>query len=212
MDSVIARATALTLCLSASAVGAQSAPATTPDAVASNAAGYLPLTSSPGYLPLTSDERWSAYLHSIVGPLAFVEPAIGAGLGTLGGLPKFWQKTPGGFGERFGTSLAAHAADESIKASLSAALHEDNTYYRCSCRNVFGRIGHALFRSVIATNDNGRPVPAFGEIAGAYAGGFTTWGFYQHDYDINGALRLGTDALGMHALTNVAREFIRLPF
>ncbi len=213
MYSVIARAAVLTLCLRASTLAAQSAPATPADsapgvATDSRNTATVVATRAPGYLPLTASERWHDYTHSVVGPFAFVAPAISAGIGTLGGAPKFWEKDAGGFGQRFGAAFAAHTVDETVKASLSAALHEDNTYYRCACRNVFARTGHALITSVVAMNANGHPVPAFGRIAGAYAHGFSTMAFYQHEYGVNGALRLGTGGLATHAVTNIVREFI----
>lgn len=209
MRSVIAGITVVALCLSASTLSAQSAPTTTTDDA--ELGSVAPQAS--GYMPLTSDERWNEYVRSVVGPMAIVEPAISAGLGVVGGgSPRFWERDPGGFGQRFGTAFAAHTVNETVKASLSAALHEDNTYYRCSCANVFARAGHALFTSVLATNDNGHPVPAFGRIAGAYAGGFTTMGIYQHEYGFSGGLRLGTSALATHALTNLVREFVGLRF
>ena len=208
MQLLIPRVAVFASCLFASTLGAQSSPTTTPnadlDAVAPGASGYV---------PLTSDERWNQYWHSVVGPLAIVQPAFTASLGVIGGgSPRFWEKDPGGFGQRFGTAFAARTVSETVKASLSAVLHEDNTYYRCSCRNLFGRFGHALLSSVEARNDNGRPVLALGRIAGAYAGGLTTMGLYQHAYGYSGALRLGTDALATHLLTNVVREFVKLPF
>jgi hypothetical protein len=203
MYAVNAWATVLTCCLGTSTLVAQSIPATTADSAPSAAA-----TPAPGYLPPTANERWNDYVHSVVGPLAFIKPAVSAGLGTLGGSPRFWEKDPGGFGQRFGTAIAARTVDETVKASLSAVLHEDNTYRPCSCRSVFARAGHALITSVVAMNDNGHPVPAFGRIAGAYAGAFTTSAFYQHEYGVDGALRLGTGALAGHAVTNIVREFI----
>jgi hypothetical protein len=208
MHSVIARVTALALCISASTLTAQSGLTTPPNADQGVAA---PPTS--GYVPLTSDERWNDYLHSVVGPLAIVQPAITAGLGSIGGgSPRFWERDPGGFGQRFGTAFAARTVNETVKASFSALLHEDNTYYRCSCTNVFGRFGHALLSGVEARNDEGRPVLGFGRIAGAYAGGLTTMAIYQHQYGYSGGLRLGTSALITHALTNLAREFVNLRF
>jgi len=133
---------------------------------------------------------------------------VSAGIGTIGGTPNFWDKNPGGFGQRLGTAFVARTANETVKASLSALLHEDNTYYPCTCRNVFARTGHALLTGVVAMNDNGRPEPAIGRIAGAYAEGLTTTAFYQHEYGINGAFRLGTTALATHAVTNIVREFV----
>jgi hypothetical protein len=163
---------------------------------------------APPYLPLTAGQRWNDYLHSVVGPFAFVGPAVGAGLGTIGGTPKFWAKNAGGFGQRYGTVFAANVADQSVKASVSAVLGEDNTYYPCSCRNVFARTGHAIVTSMLAVNGNGHYVPAIGSVAGAYAGGFTTMGLYGHNYGVNGGLRLGTSALAGHAVTNIIREFV----
>jgi hypothetical protein len=73
---------------------------------------------------------------------------------------------------------------------------------------VFARTGHAIVTSMLAVNGNGHYVPAFGSIAGAYAGGFTTAGLYGHNYGVNGGLRLGTSALAGHAVTNIIREFV----
>jgi hypothetical protein len=209
MQSVIARVTALALCVSASTLAAQQPALTTIPAPELGAAAPPPAA----YLPLTSDERWNDYVRSVVGPLAFVQTAVTAGLASMGsGSPRFWERDPGGFGQRFGTAFAARTVNETVKASLSAVLHEDNTYYRCSCQNVFGRFGHALLSTVEARNDNGHTVLGFGRIAGAYAGGLTTMELYQHQYGFDGALRLGTATVATHALTNLVREFVKLPF
>ena len=191
MYSAITRATLLSLVLCASPLAAQSDSG-----------------RAPGYLPLSGSERWHDYVHSVIGPLALISPVVTAGIGTIGGTPNFWDKNPGGFGQRLGTAFVARTANETVKASLSALLHEDNTYYQCTCRNVFARTGHALLTSVLAKNDNGHSTLAMGRITGAYAEGLTTTAFYQHEYGINGAFRLGTTALTTHAVTNIVREFV----
>jgi hypothetical protein len=203
MLSRLARGTALALGVCASTLAAQqSSSLPAPDTTVAQAA------PTSGYLPLTSGERWHDYLHSVAGPFAFVVPAVGAGLATLGNTPKFWPKTAGGFGQRYGTVFAANVADQTVKASFSAVLGEDNTYYPCSCHNVFARTGHAIVSTLVAVNGNGHLTPAFGSVAGAYAGGFTTMGLYGHNYGVDGGVRLGTTALAAHAVTNVVREFV----
>jgi hypothetical protein len=196
MHSVLARATGLALVVCTSTLAAQSNDTTVAQAPAS------------GYQPLTAGMRWHDYLHSVVGPFAFVVPAVGAGLGTISNTPNFWPKTAGGFGQRYGTVFAANIADQTAKASVSAVLGEDDRYYPCTCRNVFARTGHAIISTLVAVNGSGHLVPAFGNVAGAYAGGFTTMGLYGHNYGVDGGVRLGTTALGAHAITNIVREFV----
>jgi hypothetical protein len=197
----------------ASTLAAQSTTPTPADSAARGVispgdTGVVQGTPGPGYHPLTSGMRWHDYLHSVVGPFAFVTPAIGAGLGTSGNTPKFWPKTAGGFGQRYGTVFAANVADQTVKASFSAVLGEDNTYYPCTCRNIFARTGHAVVTSFLAVNGNGHYTPAIGSFAGAYAAGFTTMGLYGHNYGVDGGFRLGTTALAGHAVSNIIKEFV----
>src|SRR5580704_13796170 len=69
---------------------------------------------APGYLPLSGSERWHDYVHSVIGPLALISPVVTAGIGTIGGTPNFWDKNPGGFGQRLGTAFVARTANETV--------------------------------------------------------------------------------------------------
>lgn len=155
----------------------------------------------------SGDERLHDYLHDEFSPLALASVTVGAGIGTLSGSPRWWDKDEG-LEYRLGTNLAAHTVDVSVRDGLAAVMHQDPHYARCSCTNFFARAGHALASSFMARNDNSNYVLGVPQIAGAYAAGLTTAGLYGHNYGWQGGLRLGTESLAEHAGMNIVKEFI----
>jgi hypothetical protein len=166
----------------------------------------IPLTSRAQAVP----DRFHAYLSDEFSPFAMASVTLGAGVGTLQGSPRWWDKDEG-FGYRLGTNFAAHTADVTVRDGLAALMHQDPRYVQCGCRNVFARAGHAVVSSFLARNDNGNYVFGVPQIAGGYAGGFTTAAFYGHGYGWQGGLRLGTESLATHAGMNMLKEFILYP-
>jgi hypothetical protein len=148
------------------------------------------------------------YLRDEFSPFAMASITIGAGVGTLQRSPSWWDRDEG-FGYRLGTNFAAHTADVTVRDGLAAVMHQDPSYVRCGCRNVFARAGHAVVSSFLARNDNGNYVLGVPQIAGAYAGGYTSAAFYGHTYGgWQGGLKLGTEAIGEHAGFNLIKEFV----
>ena len=148
------------------------------------------------------------YLSDEFSPLAMASVTIGAGIGTLQRSPSWWDRDEG-FGYRLGTNFAAHTADVTVRDGLAAVMHQDPSYVRCGCRNVVARAGHAVVSSFLARNDNGNYVLGVPQIAGAYAGGYTSAAFYGHTYGgWQGGLKLGSEAIGEHAGFNLIKEFV----
>ena len=148
------------------------------------------------------------YLHDEFSPFAMASVTIGAGIGTLQRSPGWWDRDEG-FGYRLGTNFAAHTADVTVRDGLAAVMHQDPSYVPCGCRNVFARAGHAVVSSFLARNDNGNYVLGVPQIAGAYAGGYTSAAFYGHTYGgWQGGLKLGSEAIGEHAGFNLIKEFV----
>jgi hypothetical protein len=161
--------------------------------------------------PFTSraqeSDRFHNYLRDEFSPFAVASVTLGAGVGTLQRSPRWWDKDEG-FGYRLGTNFAAHTADVTVRDGLAAVMHQDPRYMPCGCRNFFARAGHAVVSSFLARNDNGNYVFGLPQVAGSYAGGFTTAELYGHGYGWKDGLRYGTESIGEHAGINLLKEFI----
>jgi hypothetical protein len=160
------------------------------------------------YVPLTPHDRWHDYRMSLIGPSMVVSPLLDATSTTLDDTPKWWAKNPDGFAKRLGAGAADHVVDANVDAAVSAVLHEDNHYYRCSCERFGRRAAHAIIESILATTDNGRKTLAVGRIAGFLTGGLTSSAIYGRNYGAQGGLRLGAYAVAGQAVVNLAQEFL----
>jgi len=143
---------------------------------------------------------------------------VAAGLNQANSTPPEWQGA-GGFGKRLGDTVGSSSIAAGIGFALSAALHTDPRYYRCTTCGVWGHIGSAAKQSFVYHTDSGRLAPAIPELASIYGAGMisTTWypGRYEPMSDgvrrANYVMlwRFGFDLLREFA-PQKARKFFRL--
>ena len=161
--------------------------------------------------PLTFGEKWTIYLHQAFGPPAVVLPAFGAGLGMLNprkNYPRDWKYGGDAFGRLYGDKLATNASRRTGQFLAETAFHEDPRYVPSSSTNVFGRTLHALAFTVIDRTDSGRNTFAFGNFAGAAAGGFVGMSYLPPGYsDVTHAEQRMAAEFATIAIGNVAAEF-----
>jgi hypothetical protein len=94
--------------------------------------------------------------------------------------------------------------------ALSEAFHEDTLYYRCECKGVFRRLGHAVISTFTARRgDDGHRVFSFPDLVAPYAGTMTAvYGWYPGRYNYKDGFRMGNYSVLGYVGGNIALEFL----
>ena len=107
--------------------------------------------------PLSSKQKFELFADESVAPSRFLSSAAGAGIGQAqNSLPGYGQGM-GGYGKRFGSSMATAASTNFFGTFvISSMLHRDPRYF-VTLHGGFGhRVGYALSRIVVARTDEGK--------------------------------------------------------
>lgn len=136
--------------------------------------------------------------------------AIFGGVDQLEKTPPEWGKGAGAYGERVGSNFGIAMVTTTTRYALAEALREDTLYYRCECKGVVRRLGHAVISTVTARyGDQGYRRLSFAAIVAPYAGSMTAvYGWYPNSYGAKDGLRMGSYALLAFGAGNIAQEFI----
>src|SRR5216683_1866673 len=107
--------------------------------------------------PLSAKQKFEFFANLSVAPSRFLSSAAGAGIGQAhNSLPGYGQEM-GGYGKRFGSSMATAAANNFFGTFLIASLlHRDPRYFVTLHGGAGHRIGYALSRIVVSRKDDGR--------------------------------------------------------
>src|SRR6266852_8498219 len=106
---------------------------------------------------LTAKQKFELFADESVAPYRFLSSAAGAGISqarnSLGG----YGQGMGGYGKRFGSSMATGAANNFFETFLiSSLLRRDPRYFVTLHGGAGHRIGYALSRFVVARTDDGK--------------------------------------------------------
>ena len=106
--------------------------------------------------PLRVKQKFELFADQSVAPSRLMSSAFGAGIDQArDSLPGYGQEI-GGYGKRFGSSMATSASDNFFGTFvLSSLLHRDPRYFVTLQGGVGHRIGYALSRIVITRTDAG---------------------------------------------------------
>lgn len=106
--------------------------------------------------PLTSKQKLELFADKSVAPSRFLTSALGAGIGQArDSLPGYGQGM-GGYGKRFGSSMATGASTEFFGTFLFASLsRRDPRYFVSLHGGPLRRIGYGVSRLVVARTDGG---------------------------------------------------------
>lgn len=106
--------------------------------------------------PLSVKQKFELFADESIAPSRFMGAAFGAGIDQArNALPDYGQEI-GGYGKRFGSSIATSASDNFFGTFvLSSLLHRDPRYFVTLHGGVGHRIGYALSRIVISRKDDG---------------------------------------------------------
>lgn len=113
------------------------------------------LAVSPG--PLSTKQKFELFADKSIAPSRDLASALGAAIGQArDSLPGYGQGW-GGYGERFGSSMASGASSEFFGTFLIASLtHRDPRYFVILHGTLGRRIGYGVSRLVVARTDSGK--------------------------------------------------------
>jgi hypothetical protein len=162
------------------------------------------------YTRPTEKTKLHNYLFDAFGPYPIVGAALAAGINQADNAPPEWKQGAEGYGKRFGSDFGIAAVTTTTRYALAEAFKEDTLYYRCECKGVFPRLGHALISTFTARRgDDGRRGFSFSSVVAPYAGTMTAvYAWYPDRYNAKDAFRLGNYSLLWYAGGNVALEFL----
>jgi hypothetical protein len=150
------------------------------------------------------------YFYDTLGPYAIGGSAIVGAINMADKTPPEWGQGAKAYGERVGSDFGVAMVTTTTRYALAKAFREDTLYYRCECKGVFRRLGHAVISTVTARyGDDGRRRLSFPALVAPYAGTMTAaYGWYPSRYGVKDGMRMGNYALLAFVGGNIAREFI----
>lgn len=106
---------------------------------------------------LSTKQKFELFADESVAPSRFVGSAIGAGIGQSRDSLAAYGEGIGGYGKRFGSSMASAASTNFFGTFVIASVsHRDPRYFVTLHQGAMYRIGYALSRIVISRTDDGR--------------------------------------------------------
>jgi hypothetical protein len=113
------------------------------------------IATSPG--PLSVKQKFELFAGESVAPSRFLRSAAGAGISQARDSLDGYGQGMGGYGKRFGSSMATAASSNFFGTFLiSSMLHRDPRYFLTLHGGPGHRIGYALSRIVVARTDEGK--------------------------------------------------------
>ncbi|MFZ0271108.1 MAG: hypothetical protein WB524_14190 [Acidobacteriaceae bacterium] len=149
------------------------------------------------------------YAFDAFGPLPIGVAAVEAGIGQEDNSPPEWKQGAAGYGRRFGSDLAIEAVSTTTRYALSQAFREDALYYRCECKGIFPRLGHAIISTLTARRgEEGHRVFSVPALIAPYAGSMTAvYAWYPSRYGAKDAFRMGNYTTLGYVGANISLEF-----
>jgi hypothetical protein len=150
------------------------------------------------------------YFFDAFGPYPIVGAGLAAGINQADKTPPEWGQGAKSYSKRFTSDFGIAAVTTTTRYALSQAFHEDTLYYRCECKGVFRRLGHAVISTFTARRgDDGHRVFSFPDLVAPYAGTMTAvYGWYPGRYNYKDGFRMGNYSLLGYVGGNIALEFL----
>lgn len=186
------------------------APATSTTAQAPDASTKLQRQPGVLYRRPTEREKLTNFAFDAVGPYPFIGALGAAGIQQAYGTPREWGQGWDAFGVRVASNFGIALTTTTARYALAEAFREDTLYYRCACKGLLPRLGHALISTVTARRgDDGHREFSFPALAAPYAGAMTAaLGWYPSRYGPKDGFRMGNYNLLGQAGQNLALEFV----
>jgi hypothetical protein len=162
------------------------------------------------YTPPTETTKIRNYAFDAFGPLPILVAGVEAGIDQEDNSPPEWKQGAEGYGKRFGSDFAVEAVSTTTRYGLSEAFREDALYYRCDCRGVFPRLGHAVISTLTARRgEDGHRVFSFPALVAPYAGSMVAvYAWYPSRFGAKDALRMGSYTMLADVGANISLEFL----
>src|ERR1700716_2715785 len=107
--------------------------------------------------PLSTKQKFELFADESVAPSRFISSAAGAGIRQARNSLDGYGQGIGGYGKRFGSSMATGASSNFFGTFLlSSLLHRDPRYFVTLHGGTGHRIGYSLSRIVVARTDEGK--------------------------------------------------------
>ncbi len=106
--------------------------------------------SAPAYLRPAENTKFRNYVFDTFGPYPVVGAGIAAGINQISNAPPEWNQGVEGYAKRFGSDFGIAAVGTTARYGLAEAFKEDTLYYRCECRGLVPRMGHAVLSTLTA--------------------------------------------------------------
>jgi hypothetical protein len=107
--------------------------------------------------PLSTKQKFELFAGESVAPSRFLSSAAGAGISQARNSLAGYGQGAGGYGKRFGSSMATAASNNFFGTFvISSLLHRDPRYFVTLHGGAGHRIGYALSRIVVARTDEGK--------------------------------------------------------
>src|SRR6266852_2039072 len=117
--------------------------------------------------PLSAKQKFELFADESVSPSRFLGSAAGAGIGQARNSLSGYGQEAGGYGKRFGSSMATAASNNFFGTFvISSVLHRDPRYFVTLHGGAGHRIGYALSRIVVARTDDGKDAANWAGIVG----------------------------------------------
>lgn len=170
----------------------------------------MPEKPAFAYEPPTAAMKLKNYFFDAFGPYPLTMAALVSAYHQARHNPPDWREGWPGYGMRYGSDFGGSVAGVTARYLAAEALHEDTLYYRCACKGIWPRLGHALRSTLMARSEtDGHNVLGVSGLIAPYATGFTeVYGWYPHRYGAKDAFRMGNYGLLDYALGNVSLEFM----
>src|SRR6266849_8948652 len=106
---------------------------------------------------LSPKQKFELFADESVAPSRFLSSAAGAGIGQARNSLSGYGQGMGGYGKRFGSSMATAASTNFFGTFLiSSMLHRDPRYFPALHGGFGRRVGYALSRIVVSRTDEGK--------------------------------------------------------
>ena len=177
-----------------------------------DSSAQAPTQRQPGvrYVRPTESVKLHNFIFDAVGPYPFIGAAGAAGISQASRKPPEWGEGWDAYGVRVASDFGIALTTTTVRYGLAEVFREDTLYYRCDCKGILPRLGHALISTVTARRgDDGHREFSFPALAAPYGGGMAaTLGWYPSRYGPKDGFRIGNYNLLGQAGQNVALEFI----
>jgi hypothetical protein len=165
--------------------------------------------AAPSYAAMTSGQRWNDFVTtSLASPSVALRVLSSAALSHINREPVAWGMGSRGFFERAGSHYARVAAQGSIHSGLAAALGHDTRYLREPGQCNWRRARHALRRTFVTRDREGRDVFDISEMTALYATPMIATAWHPRRCGaLTQGFRAGSLGVGAQAVGNLFREF-----